>query len=218
MPTSLQRRPVYGKRHSLTRSRPKRSEVRRIGDRHRIFLKREGLLVTQVVLRVGPFRDWAVDLLPADRARPRRLECARVVNHDGRVERISVIADLPPFHHVLVLGVRGGEIIHEAVGMLNETDGVDDKLAVLVMAEGFAEPGRLGILTVFAVEIDPAHLMVALPDHPDLLRGLDEIEGLKKQQLTWGAAGPTPGLGTESAMSLFYQFVVHAHLGGRPGG
>src|SRR5258707_9023225 len=103
------------------------------------------------------------------------------VNRDVRVERISVIADLPAFLHVQVLGVRCGEIIHEAVGMLNETDGVDDKLAVLVVADGFAEPGRLGILTVFAVEIDPAHLMVALPDHPDLLRRLDEIEGLKKR-------------------------------------
>src|SRR5260370_33088470 len=86
------------------------------------------------------------------------------------------------------------------------------------MADGLAGPGRLRILPVFGVEIGPTHLMVALPDHPDLLRGLDEIEWLKKQQLTGGAAGPTPGLGRESAMSLFYQFVVHAHLGGRPGG
>src|SRR5262249_60810846 len=122
------------------------------------------------------------------------------------------MADLPALHHVQVLGVRCGEIINKAVGMLNETDGVDDKLAVLVMADGFAEPGRLRILTVFAVEIDPAHLMVALPDHPDLLRRLDEIEGLKKQQLTGGAAGPTSGLGRESAGVLFYRFVVHSHL------
>ena len=73
--------------------------------------------------------------------------------------------------------------------MFNEPDGVDDKLAVVVMADGFAKPGGLRILTVLAVEIDAAHLMIALPDHPDLLRCLDEIEGLKKQQLT----GVPPG-------------------------
>ena len=57
-----------------------------------------------------------------------------------------------------VLGVRRVEIVHEAQGMLNETDGVDDKLAVLVMADGFAEPGGLRIRSVLAVEIDTAHL------------------------------------------------------------
>ena len=136
-PQSLSLEVVLGDegRACLIRSRSKRSKVRRIRDRHRIFLKLEGLLVTQIVLRAGPFRDWAVDLLRADHARPRRLECASVVNRDGRFERISVIADLPAFHHLQVLGVRCREIIHEAVGMLNETDGVDDKLAVLVVAD-----------------------------------------------------------------------------------
>src|SRR5262249_44509626 len=98
----------------------------------------------------------------------------------------------PAFHHVQVLGVRRGEIVHKAQGVLNETDSVDDKFAVLVMADGFAKPGELRILTVLAVEIDAAHLMVALPDHPDLLRCLDEIEGVKTQQLTRSTARPAP--------------------------
>src|SRR5271169_691786 len=55
----------------------RRSKVRRVGDRHRIFLPLEELLVTEIVLRAGPLSDWALDLLPARHARPRLLECAR---------------------------------------------------------------------------------------------------------------------------------------------
>jgi len=31
-------------------------------------------------------------------------------------------------------------VVHEAQGMLDEADGIDDKLAVLVMADGLPEP------------------------------------------------------------------------------
>src|ERR1700739_990369 len=102
--------------------------------------------------------------------------------------------------------------------MLDKTDAVDHKLAVLVSADGFAEPGGFRIGGVLAVEIDTTHLMVALPYHPHLLWGLDERERLKKQCLAGGAAGPTPRLGGESAVAVLPRVVVHAHLGGRPRG
>ena len=101
--------------------------------------------------------------------------------------------------------------------MLDEADGVDDKLAVLVPTHGFPKPGRFRIWAVLAVKIDAAHPLVPLPDDPDLLRGLDEIDGLgHEQQLTWDAPRPAAGLGGEGSVAAAHQIVMHPHLRGRP--
>src|SRR5580704_3764284 len=186
-------RPLHGPA-CPTSSFSLRSKVRRGRDRHRVFLKLEGLLVAQIVLSAGPFRYGAAGLLQVDHACPGCLERTRIIHSESGFEPVSAIRDLPSFHNVQVLGVRR-VIVYEAQGMFDEPDSVDDELAVLVMADGFAKPSRLRVGVVFAVEIDAAHLMVALPDHPDLIRCLDEIDGLKEQQLARRPARPAPGLG-----------------------
>src|SRR5580704_7697764 len=112
--------------------------------------------------------------------------------------------------------MRRRNVVHEAQGMLNKADAIDDKLAVLVTSDGLPEPRGLRIFAVLAVEINPAHLMVAFPDHPDLVRCLDEIEGLKERQLTRCAAGPAARLRREGTMAVLHQVVVHSYLGGCP--
>jgi hypothetical protein len=58
---------------------------------------------------------------------------------------------------------------------------------------------------VLAVEINAAHLMVAFPDHPDHIRCLDEVEGLKEGQLTRCAAWPAARLRREGTMAVLHQ-------------
>src|SRR5207244_7723601 len=142
-------------------------------------------------------------------ARPRRIERTRIFNRHGRFDRVSAVDDLPALHHMKVLGVRRAVIVHKAILVLDEADGVDNKLAVLVMAYGLAEPTRLWIFAVLAVEIDAAHLLVPLPDDPDLLGGLDEINRLgHEEQLGRTAPGPAAGLRVEGAMAAAHQIVV----------
>ena len=116
------------------------SKVRSVRDRHGIFLELERLLIAEIVLRAGPFLDWAIGLLQTCHPRPRRFEGAGILHRDDCFEPVSGICELPAFHHVQVLGMRRRYVVHEAQGMLDEGDGIDDKLAVLVMADGLPEP------------------------------------------------------------------------------
>src|SRR2546426_226448 len=121
------------------------SEVGSLCLRHRIFPELEKCLVVQVVLRANRFAQRTVYLLPPRPARPRRIERTRIFNRHGRFDRVSAVDDLPALHHMKVLGVRRAVIVHKAILVLDEADGVDNKLAVLVMAYGLAEPTRLWI-------------------------------------------------------------------------
>src|SRR5438552_2142275 len=59
--------------------------------------------------------------------------------------------------------------------------------------------------------------MVPLPEDPHLLRRLDEIERLgREEQLAW-TTRPTAGHRAEGALAATHQFIVHSHLCGRPG-
>src|SRR5262249_10432984 len=58
--------------------------------------------------------------------------------------------------------------------------------------------------------------MVAFPDHPHLIRCLDEIEGLQEHHLTRCAAWPAARLRREGTMAVLHQVVVHSYLGGCP--
>src|SRR5262249_55782691 len=134
-----------------------------------------------------------------------------------RLDRVPAIGHLPTFNNVEILGVRRTIIVDKAVWVLHEADGINDKLSIFVAADGFAEPTRLWILAVLAIEIDATHLLVSLPHHPDLLRPLDEIKRLRhEQQLAWDAARPAARLGVESAMAIAHQVIVHSHLRGGP--
>src|SRR5260370_790586 len=80
-----------------------------------------------------------------------------------------------------------------------QTEGTNDqRVAVLVMADRLAEPRRRHMLRMLVGQKDAAHHMVALPHHPHLLRGLDEINRLERiEQLTRHAARIAAGLGRE---------------------
>src|SRR2546422_3127721 len=68
-------------------------------------------------------------------------------------------------------------------------------------------------------EINPPHHVIALPDQPNLLWRLDEIERLRGiEQLTGDTAGIASGLRREGKASLSAQhlFIRRAHLLGRP--
>ena len=69
-----------------------------------------------------------------------------------------------------------------------------ERVPAIVMADGFAEPGRLHIFGMFVGEINAAHEMIALPYHPNLLRRLDEIHGLEKKELARNAPRPAARL------------------------
>ena len=69
-------------------------------------------------------------------------------------------------------------------------------------------------------KIDAAYHVVALPDHPNFFRRLDEIERLRwVQQLPRDAARVAPSLSTEreTALPLQVLFIRSAHLRRRPG-
>src|SRR5882757_6876708 len=133
------------------------SEVGRLRLRHRIFSELEKCLVVLVVLRAYRFDHRAVYFLPPRHSRPGCIERARILNRHGRLDRVAAVDDLPAFHHVKVLGVGRAVIVDKAVRVLDEADGVDNKLAALIVADGLAEPTRLWIFTVRTVEIDAAH-------------------------------------------------------------
>src|SRR6266849_5118376 len=181
--------------YALAASASYQSEVGSLCFRHRIFLELEKCLVVQVVLRADRFDHRAVYFLPPRPTRPGRIERARIFTRHLCLDRVSAVDDLPAFHHVKVLGVWRAVIVNKTIRVLDEADGVDDKLAVLVMADGLAEPTRLWIFAVLAVEIDAADLLVPLPDDPDLLRRLNEINGLgNEKQLARTAPRPAAGL------------------------
>src|SRR5216684_349571 len=111
--------------------------------------------------------------------------------------------------------VRRAEIVDVAV-LCGESDRIDhQRIAVLVMTDGFAEPRRFHIVRMLAGEKYTAHHVVTLPDHPHLLRRLDEIKRLRrKQQLSGYAAGIASRLSREGDSSLTTQrlFIRRAHL------
>src|SRR5258708_37953703 len=77
-----------------------------------------------------------------------------------------------------------------------EPDRIDhERVPALVMADGFAEPGRLHIFRMLVGEIDAAHEMIALPYHPDFVRRLEEIHGLEEKELARHAPRPAARLG-----------------------
>src|SRR5262249_54049857 len=75
------------------------------------------------------------------------------------------------------------------------------------------------MLGMLVSEKDAPHHVVALPHHPDLLRGLNEINRLERiEQLTRNAARIAPGLGRERYRDLALQrrIVGRQHLCGGP--
>jgi hypothetical protein len=92
---------------------------------------------------------------------------------------------------VQIFCVRRAASVDKAVLVFGQPDCVDDEFAVLVMADRFAEPGGLHIGAVLAVEKDPPHEVISLPDNPDFVGHLDEVDRLgKEEELSRNPAGP----------------------------
>src|SRR5262245_55620557 len=197
---------------------PPPSKVRLARHRHRIFRKIEKLLVPEIVLGADPFVYGTIYLPPAHHTGPRGFERVSVVHRDRRLEHVPVRRDLPTFDHMQLPGVRRRVAVHDAELMLFKSDRIDDEFAVLVTTDGFAEPAWRRIGAVLAIKIDAAHMMVALPDDPNLLWRLDEIDGLgNEQQLVRHASWPAARLGHEGAVAGFHFGIASPHPLGRPG-
>ena len=137
------------------------------------------------------------------------------------MQRVAVGQNFIALGDVQLLAVGCAVVVDVAVLVPGlQADGVDDHLAVRVMADRFAEPRGLHHLRMLVGEVDAAHHVVALPDHPHLFRRLDEIEGLGGiEQLSGDAAGIAPGLGGEGNRPLATEhlFIRREHLRGGPG-
>src|SRR5207302_5560052 len=112
-------------------------------------------------------------------------------------------------------------IVIDIVDVGRNADRIDDeRIAIFVTADRFAEPQRLYVLRMFVGEENAAHHLIALPDHPYLLGLLDEIERLRRiEQLPWDAARIAPRLRRKRKVAFACEqfFIRFPYLLGRPG-
>src|SRR5215470_4868689 len=95
-------------------------------------------------------------------------------------------------------GVRRAEHVEHAERMRRKPNGVDDELAVLVLADRLTVPGRLHVFRMPVGQEDATHPLVALPDHVHDLRRLHDVERLGgPEQLTRRTARPAARLRQE---------------------
>src|SRR5665213_942457 len=132
--------------------------------------------IVLIVLGTDKFFDGRViGLAIAHFAAPGHVECAGVLHLERHLDGFFIAAHLPAFDDMKLSGMGGAVIIDEAEGMFEKPDRIDDeRVAIFVMPDGFAEPVRFRIGAVPPVEIDAPDQLVAFPDHPDFLWGLQE--------------------------------------------
>src|ERR1700693_4459930 len=70
---------------------------------------------------------------------------------------------------------------------------------------------------MLSTKIDAAGEMIPLPQNPNLLLRLDEIERLGIEQQLGRPTRPASGHRAESPAALTDQFIMHAHLRSGPG-
>src|SRR5258708_6705213 len=86
-------------------------------------------------------------------------------------------------------------------------------VAVFVMADRLAEPGRRHVFRMLVGEVDATHQVVALPDHPHFLRRLDEIDGLERpQKLARNASRIASRLRRKGNVAHALQYLVISRL------
>src|SRR5436190_9399389 len=125
----------------------------------------------------------------------RPVERVRVFHCYDRGQSPSVLTDREPLDNVEFLGVRRAEGIDVVILAAREPYRINhERVPAFVMADGFAEPGRLHIFRMLVGEINATHEMIALPYYPNLLRRLDEIHGLEKKELARNAPRPAARL------------------------
>src|SRR5262249_953190 len=171
---------------------PRRSEIRFVGLRNRMEILIE---VIRLILRANYLHHRRLVLAPCLFKCERPVERVGIFHRYDRGQRPAVLADREPLDDVEFLGVRRAERIDVVILAACEPDRIDhERVPALVVADGFAEPGRLHIFRMFVGEINAAHELIALPYHPNLLQRLDEIHGLEKQELARTAPSPAAGL------------------------
>src|SRR5258708_37502391 len=94
------------------------------------------------------------------------------------------------------------EIVDVAQLVGGKPDGVHHKhIAIFIMADGFAKPGWFDPRRVFTGKEDAADHVIALPDHPHLVRHLDEIERLESvYEVAGNANAPSARFGDEGQL------------------
>ena len=99
------------------------------------------------IFRADRFRD--LDFVPP----PDVFQCQRPVErvrvfhgHDGG-QALAIGRNREALHHMQLVGMRCAEIIDEVESAAFDPDRIDDQcVAILVMADGIAEPGRFHIV------------------------------------------------------------------------
>src|SRR5882672_6441486 len=139
-----------------------RSEIRFIGLRDRIEILLE--MVDAAVIGANVLLDRHIVPAPNLLERERRVEGVLVFHlHDGG-QAFAVRTDREVFHDVELVGVRRAEIVDEVVLASRQPDRIHhQRVAVLVMADGFPEPGRFHVRRMLIGEKDVADETVALP-------------------------------------------------------
>ena len=84
-----------------------------------------------------------------------------------------------------------------------EPDGIDDqRVAAFVVADRFAEPGRLDIGRMLVGQKHPPHHVIGLPGHQHFRRRLNEVDRLGRVEHEGGnAQRPAPHLRRERVFS-----------------
>ena len=163
------------------------------GSGNKFWLKMSKLFSAQMASSIGPST-----LRHCCCHGERRVEGVGIFDRDEGGQGFAVRADGEALDHMQLLGVGRTEIVDVAV-LGGQSDGVDDEsIAVLVMADGFTEPGWLHFVRMLVGQPDAPDHLVALPHHGDDVFFLDEIDRLEReQQLPRHTAGIAACLGSE---------------------
>src|SRR5205823_6178190 len=123
------------------RSRARSSEIRLVclRDRDHDVAQEAEIVLGAVVL----LERTNLSAAPALDGGPARVEGARIVDSDRRLERLATVEELEPLHDVDLVGVRCLIIVDER--FVIEPDGVDDELVALIMADRLSVPRRLQV-------------------------------------------------------------------------
>src|SRR4051812_49421766 len=88
---------------------------------------------------------------------PRHGEGARIIDRESNVDALTAIDESVALDDMHLFGMRRAEAVERA--LIVQSDRIDDeRVAVLIMADGFALPGIAGIRAVRPVQIDTADL------------------------------------------------------------
>src|SRR6266700_452942 len=190
---------------------PGRSEVGLAGHRYRIEILLE--MVDAAVIGANRFLYRHIVPAPDVLQRERLVEGIGVFHFHDNSQIFCIRTDGEAFHDVELIRVGRAEIVDEMVWAARQADRIHyQRVAVFVMADGLAEPGRLHIRRMLVGESNVADEAVALPQHKNFFGSLDEIEGLEKQVLTGHAAGPAARLGIEGKLALAAQQLIVGFL------